>query len=112
MLDQLKVESLMPHEYECVHHGVTQLGIQSKFKQKSLYNSVIKRINWGTSCPRTWNKPHVKMTRQTNIRKNLNTLFIYYWYSFLLWGASPKVHIEFMCCDENASHEHVLVYPQ
>ena len=34
VLDKEMVESFMPLEYEYLHHGVTQLGKQSKFKQK------------------------------------------------------------------------------
>ena len=34
VLDKAMVESSMPLEYEYLHHGVTQLGKQSKFKQK------------------------------------------------------------------------------
>ena len=32
VLDKEMVESFMPHEYEYLHHGVTQLGKQSEFK--------------------------------------------------------------------------------
>ena len=34
VLDKEMVESFMPLEYEYLHHGVTQLGKQSKFKKK------------------------------------------------------------------------------
>ena len=33
VLDKEMVESLMPREYEYLHHGVTQLGIQSKLSK-------------------------------------------------------------------------------
>ena len=36
VLDKVWVECLMPREYEYLHHGVTQFGLQSKFKLKSL----------------------------------------------------------------------------
>ena len=34
VLDKEMVESLMPLEYDYLHHGVTQHGKQSKFKYK------------------------------------------------------------------------------
>ena len=34
VLDKAMVESFMPLEYEYLHHSVTQLVKQSKFKQK------------------------------------------------------------------------------
>ena len=36
VLDKVWVESFMPREYEYLHHGVTQFGLPSKFKLKSL----------------------------------------------------------------------------
>ena len=59
VLDKVKVGCLMPLEYKYLHHGVTQLGKQSKFKLNIIVsnNSIIKSVNWGTSCPRIWNKP-------------------------------------------------------
>ena len=36
-------------------------------------NSVIKSVNWGTSCPRTWNKPMSKRQDKQTMN-NLNTL--------------------------------------
>ena len=32
VLDKAMVESFMPLDYEYLHHGVTQLGILSRFK--------------------------------------------------------------------------------
>ena len=59
VLNKVQVESLMPLEYKYLHHGVTQLGKQSKFKLNIIVsnNSIIKSVNWGTSCPRIWIKP-------------------------------------------------------
>jgi hypothetical protein len=88
MLDKVWVECLMPREYEYLHHGVTQLGTQKQVQVKVIVSNIIASSRASTGVPLVL----VKMTRQTNKMNNLHTLFIYYWYSFLLWGASLKVH--------------------
>ena len=94
MLDKVWVECLMPREYEYLHHGVTQLGTQKQVQVKVIVSNIIasSRASTGYLLSQDMEQAHVKMTRQTNKMNNLHTLFIYYWYSFLLWGASLKVH--------------------
>ena len=48
VLDKEMVESVMPLEYEYLHHGVTQLGKQSKFKQK---HCIIASLRGSTGIP-------------------------------------------------------------
>jgi hypothetical protein len=59
VLDKVQVESLMPLEYKYLLHVLLNFGKQSKFKLNIIVsnNSIIKSVNWGTSCPRIWNKP-------------------------------------------------------
>ena len=48
VLDKAMVESFMPLEYEYLHHGVTQLGKQSKFKQK---HCIVASLRGSTGVP-------------------------------------------------------------
>ena len=76
VLDKVKVGCLMPREYKSLPNWLLNSGhkASSSFKVIASNKSVIKSVNWGTSCLRTWNKPHVKMTRQTNKMDNLSIL--------------------------------------
>ena len=85
LLDKVWVQCLMPREYKYLHHGVTQLGPQSKFKLKSLQVIIASlRVTPGYLLSQDMEQAHVKMTRQTNKMNRLNTLCIYHWNSFLL----------------------------
>ena len=55
VLDKLWVECLIPREYEYLHHGVTQLGLQRKFKLKSLQVIIVSG-----ECPRVGSRHAVK----------------------------------------------------
>ena len=51
MLDQLMVESLMPREYEYLHHGVTQLGTQKQVQVKVIVSNIIASSRASTGVP-------------------------------------------------------------
>jgi len=58
VLDKEWVECLMPLEYKYLHHVLLNLGNKaSSIKYHCKHNSIIKSVNWGTSCPKIWNKP-------------------------------------------------------
>src|SRR5665811_2285038 len=59
VLDKVWVECLMPREYKNLSNWLLNSGhkASSSFKVIASNNSVINSVNWGTSCPRTWNKP-------------------------------------------------------
>ena len=92
VLDKVWVECLMPREYEYLHHGVTQLGPQSKFKLKSLQVIIASlRVAPGVPLVPGHEQAHVQTTRQTYNEQSQHS-FIYYGYSFLVWGASLNEH--------------------
>ena len=51
VLDKVWVECLMPHEYEYLHHGVTQLGTQKQVQVRVIISNIIASLRVSTGVP-------------------------------------------------------------
>ena len=51
VLDKVWVECLMPREYECLHHGDTQLGTQKQVQVKVIISNIIASSSTSTGVP-------------------------------------------------------------
>ena len=84
MLDQLMVKSLMPREYEYLHHDYsTRATRQVQISQSLQVIKASSRASTGVPLVPGHGQAHVQTTRQTDNEQSQHS-FIYHLHSFLL----------------------------